>query len=109
MKKVKNKDMVIDVSREKLDEDAAQEVVMSGKLNIGKGGNPVTITVEDEVTGEVMEINNVGSALLMVEEVRRSSSGWISMIFGDLGKVAGVLGFMSKMTLAGLEKMKRGN
>ena len=100
---------MVGVSDEDLGGDAAREVVMSGRFNIGKGGNPVTIIVEDEVSGETMELNNVNNALLMIEETRRSSSGWVSMIFGDLSKISEVLGFLSKMTLSGLSKMKKVN
>lgn len=86
--------------------DADREVIMSGRLNIGNGGNPVRITIEDEVTGEIMEVNNVSSALLMVEESRKSSSGWISFVFGDPKRISGMLEFLSKMTLEGLGKMR---
>lgn len=106
MKLKKNQDKVVDVFEREFAEGDAREVVMSGRLNIGKSGNPVTITVEDEVTGEVMEISNVSSALLMIEEARRSSSGWMSLIFGDLKKIEEVLEFLSKISLAGLKKMQ---
>lgn len=104
--KRKFNDRVINTSSKKFDGEGAREVVMSGKLNIGRGGSPVTVTVKDEVSGETMEISNVGNALLMIEEKRRSSGGWMSLIFGDVKKIGEVLEFLSKMTLSGLKNMK---
>jgi hypothetical protein len=109
-KKKLDQDRVIGSSVvENLDEDVDREIIMSGRLNIGREGNPVTITIEDEVTGEIMEVNNVSSALLVVEETRKSSSGWVSFIFGDPKKISNVLEFLSKITLEGLKKMRSFN
>ena len=82
-------------------------LAISGQLNIGKNGNPVTIYVEDEETGETLEINHVGTALLVIEDSRRSSNGWLSVAIGSLTKLSNVLEFLSKVTLSGLEKMAR--
>ena len=47
---------------------------MGRKSYIGKSGNPVTILVEDEETGEILEVNHVRTALLVIEDSRKSSS-----------------------------------
>lgn len=83
-------------------------LAISGQLNIGKNGNPVTIYIEDEETGEVLEVNHVNTALLVIEDSRRSSSGWLTVAIGSLPKLSDVLGFLSKVTLSGLEKLTRG-
>lgn len=82
-------------------------LAISGQLNIGKNGNPVTIYVEDEETGETLEINHVGTALLVIEDSRRSSNGWLSVAIGSLPKLSNVLEFLSKVTLSGLEKLTK--
>mgnify|MGYP001574956850 CR=1 FL=1 len=80
-------------------------LAVTGKLSIGKNGNPVTIYVEDEESGETLEINHVRSALLVVEDSRSSSNGWLSIAIGSLEKISGVLEFLAKTTLEGLKKM----
>ncbi len=82
-------------------------LAISGQLNIGKNGNPVTIYIEDEETGETLEVNHVSTALLVIEDSRRSSSGWLSIAIGSLSKLSNVLEFLSKVTLSGLEKLTR--
>ncbi|OGD71279.1 hypothetical protein A3A84_00505 [Candidatus Collierbacteria bacterium RIFCSPLOWO2_01_FULL_50_23] len=83
-------------------------LAVSGQLNIGKNGNPVTIYIEDEETGETLEVNHVGTALLVIEDSRKSSSGWLSIAIGSMSKLSNVLEFLAKVTLDGLEKLTRG-
>lgn len=80
-------------------------LAVTGKLSIGKNGNPVTICIEDEETGETLEINHVQSALLVVEDRRSHSSGWLSIAMGSIEKLSGVLEFLAKTTLEGLRKL----
>lgn len=84
-----------------VNEDEA--MVISGELGIG--GNPVTITVIDEVTGMEMEINHVKNALFVIEDQRKSSSGWLSLVIGDVEKVGEVLRFVAKATVKELKRM----
>jgi hypothetical protein len=83
------------------------EIAVTGRLSIGKEGNPVTITIIDEVTGETLEINNVNRAFMVIEDTRRSSNGWLSLALGELDKLAEVLSFLAKTTLSGLKKMAK--
>ena len=82
-------------------------LAVSGELSVGKNGHPVTILIEDEETGESLEVNHVRSALFVIEDSRRSSSGWLSIVVGNLEKLNSVLSFLSKLTLEGLEKLAR--
>ena len=82
-----------------------KEMMVSGNLGIGKKGNPVTIWVEDEITGETLEINNVSSAFLIVEDSRRNTSGWLSLAIGGVERLSEVLGFLTKTTLESLRKL----
>jgi len=83
----------------------SQEMVISGNLNLGKSGNPVTIYVEDEVTGEQMEVSGVRNAFLIVEDTRKSTSGWLALAIGSMEKMGEVLGFLSQTTLTALKKL----
>ena len=83
-------------------------LAVSGQINIGKSGNPVTIFIEDEDTGEILEVNHVKTALLVIEDSRKSTSGWLSVALGSLPKLSEVLQFIAKITLEGLEKMTKG-
>lgn len=89
--------------------DQASGLAISGKLNIGRSGNPVTILVEDEETGEMLEVNHVRTALLVIEDSRKSSSGWLSIATGSMEKLSGVLEFLAKVTLEGLIKLAKGS
>ncbi|MBI3954787.1 hypothetical protein HY333_01955 [Candidatus Collierbacteria bacterium] len=80
-------------------------LMISGKIGIGKKGHQVTIVVEDEETGETMEINHVNSALLIIEDQRRSSNGWLCMAIGQVEKLGDVLEFLAKMTLSGIKNL----
>lgn len=86
-------------------EEESKDIVISGNLGIGERGNPVTILVEDEITGESLEINHVDSAFVVVEDKRRSSTGWLAIAVGEVKKLNQVLGFLANTTLSGLKKM----
>ncbi len=81
-----------------------QEMMINGDLNLGKNGNPVTIFVEDEVTGESLEISGVRNAFLIVEDSRKKISGWLAMVIGSIDKMNSVLGFLSESTLEALKR-----
>ena len=87
------------------EEVGEKDIVISGNLGIGERGNPVTILVEDEITGESLEINHVESAFVVVEDKRRSTTGWLAVAVGEVKKLNQVLSFLSKTTLDGLKKM----
>jgi len=87
------------------EEAEVKDIVISGNLKIGKQGNPVTIVVEDEITGESLEINHVESAFVVVEDQRRSSSGWLAVAVGKVERLNQVLEFLARTTLDGLKKM----
>lgn len=87
------------------EEEESKDIVISGNLGIGERGNPVTILVEDEVTGESLEINHVDSAFVVVEDKRRTSTGWLAIAVGEVKKLNQVLGFLANTTLDGLKKM----
>ncbi len=89
-----------------VDTDVVREAMVSGQLGIGKNGNSVTISIEDDVTGEMLEFSNVKNALLMIEEKRKSSSGWLSLLIGDESKLKEVIGFLAQVTLDSLRKMR---
>ena len=83
----------------------SQEMIISGNMNLGRNGNPVTIYVEDEVTGEQLEVSGVRNAFLIVEDTRKSTSGWLALAIGSLEKMGEVLGFLSQTTLQALKKL----
>jgi len=83
----------------------SQEMVITGNMNLGKSGNPVTIYVEDEVTGEQLEVSGVRNAFLIVEDTRKSTSGWLALAVGSMEKMGEVLGFLSQTTLEALKKL----
>jgi hypothetical protein len=83
----------------------SQEMVITGNMNLGKSGNPVTIYVEDEVTGEQLEVSGVRNAFLIVEDTRKSTSGWLALAIGSMDKMGEVLGFLSQTTLKALKKL----
>jgi hypothetical protein len=80
-----------------------EAMVISGEL--GLGNNPMTITLTDEVTGMEMELTHVKNALLVIEDQRKSSSGWLSLVIGDIEKVGDVLKFVAKATVKELKRM----
>lgn len=84
-----------------------QGLAIAGELNIGRNGNPVTIVVEDEETGEVLEVNHVKNAVLLIEDQRKNSSGWLSVAIGSIEKISEVLEFLTKTTLEGLRKITK--
>jgi len=85
----------------------SQDMAISGNLGIGASGHLISLFVEDEVTGEILEINHVESAFLMVEDKRKRSSGWLAVVVGEVSKISRVLGFLSKLTLDNLKKMTK--
>jgi hypothetical protein len=85
------------------EEDKA--MVVSGDLEVGKNGNPVTISVIDEVSGEIMEINHVQNALIVVEDKRSRSSGWLTLFLGDLDKVGQVVKLLAQASMEELRKI----
>jgi hypothetical protein len=83
----------------------SQEMVISGSMGLGKSGNPVTIFIEDEVTGEQLEVSGVRNAFVIVEDTRKSTSGWLALAIGSMEKMGEVLGFLSQTTLQALKKL----
>ncbi len=81
-----------------------QEMMVSGDMNLGKNGNPVTLLIEDEVTGEQLEISGVKNAFLIVEDSRKKVSGWLALAVGSMDKMNAVLSFLSQSTLEALKK-----
>lgn len=95
---------------EELDDRASNspwssEMVISGNMNLGKNGNPVTVYIEDEITGEQLEVSGVRNAFLIVEDTRKSTSGWLALAIGSMDKMGEVLGFLSQTTLSALKKL----
>ncbi len=82
-----------------------REVTIAGDLGIGKKGNSVTIMIEDEVTGETLEVSGVRNAFFVIQDTRKNSSGWLAMVVGKVEKVSEVLGFLTQVTLDSLKKM----
>jgi hypothetical protein len=83
----------------------SSEMVITGNMNLGKKGNPVTILVEDEVTGEQLELAGVKNAFLIAEDTRKTTSGWLAMAIGSMEKMGEVLGFLSQTTLEAFKKL----
>jgi len=83
----------------------SQEMVITGNMNLGKSGNPVSIYIEDEITGEQLEVSGVKNAFLIVEDTRKSTSGWLALAIGSMEKMGEVLGFLSHTTLRALKKL----
>lgn len=84
-----------------------QEMLITGNLELGKSGNPVTVYLEDEVTGEQLEVSGVKNAFLILEDTRRTSSGWLALAIGSIEKVGDVLGFLSQTTLDTIRKLTK--
>ena len=57
-----------------LEDKASVGVSVEGDLEIGRKGHPVTVIIEDEVSGEVLEVNHVESAFLVIEDKRKNTS-----------------------------------
>jgi len=81
-----------------------QEMIISGNLELGKTGNPVTIYFEDEITGEQLEISGVKNAFLILEDTRKTTSGWLALAIGSIEKMSDVLSFLSQTTLDSIRK-----
>lgn len=80
---------------------------MAGRLELGAHGHPVTILIMDEVSGAEMEFNHVRSALIVVEEKRKGSAGWLSMMVGNVEKIKPVLEMIAQATLDELKRLVR--
>ena len=93
--------------RDYLGNNWPQEMVISGNLELGKTGNPVTVYLEDEITGESLEISGVKNAFVILEDTRRSTSGWLAMAVGSIEKMGDVLGFLSQTTLDTIKKLTK--
>ncbi len=83
----------------------SSEMVVTGNMNLGRSGNPITILMEDEVTGEQVEITGVKNAFVVVEDTRKYTSGWLAMVVGSVEKMGEVLGFLSHATSEALKKL----
>lgn len=81
-----------------------QEMMVSGDLALGKNGNPVTILIEDEVTGEQLEVSGVRNAFLIIEDSRKRVPGWLAMAIGSMDKMSSVLSFLSQSTLEAIKR-----
>ena len=98
-------DSALDIEANQMNLNLPREMIVSGNMGIGKKGNPVTIFIEDEVTGETLELSGVKSAFVIVEDSRRSTSGWVSMAVGGVEKLSTVLNFLSQSTLESLRRL----
>lgn len=126
MVKKKNQDKILEQENSPLneswwsdeaDDDFAQRVedlaedgetmMISGEMGLGKDRHPVTILITDEVTGAEMEMTHVKNALVVVEDERKSTSGWLSMVIGDVEKLGDVLHFIAKATIQELKRLVR--
>lgn len=82
-----------------------RKTVLSGRVEVGAHGHPVTVVVIDEVTGAEMEFNHVHDALLMIEEKRKGSFGWLSVVVGSVTKIKPMLEMVAQATLDELKKL----
>lgn len=112
LKKRDKKDVVLSVNTRAFEEKLGstegnddRAMIMSGDLAVGKNGNPVTISVIDEISGEVMEISHVQNALIVVEDKRSRSSGWLTLFLGDLDKVGQVVKLLAQASMEELRKI----
>lgn len=80
------------------------EIMVSGDMGLGKNGNPVTILIEDEVTGEQLEVSGVRNAFLVIEDSRRKLPGWLALAIGSMDKMNSVLSFLSASTLDAIKR-----
>jgi len=87
--------------------DDRETMMVSGEMEVGSNNHPVTIKITDEVTGMEMEMAHVKNALLVIEDERRSTSGWLSMVIGDINKLGGVLRFIAKATVEELRRIAK--
>ncbi len=98
-------DKILEDDQEYFLEDDEEGLVMSGKLGVGADGHPVTIMITDEITGAEVEMNHVHNALLVIEDRRKSSSGWLSLVVGDIKKVGDILHVVAQATIEELKKI----
>lgn len=87
-----------------------RKTVLSGRVEVGANGHPVTLVVIDEMTGAEMEFNHIHNALLMVEEKRKGSFGWLSVVVGSVSKIKPMLEMVASATIDELKKLSgKGN
>ena len=96
-----------EVLKDYLGDNWPQEMVISGNLELGKTGNPVTIYMEDEITGEQLEISGVKNAFLILEDIRKNTSGWLALAVGSIERMEEVLSFLSQTTLGTIRKLTK--
>ena len=83
----------------------ADVMSITGEMELGKDGHPVTVTITDEVTGAMMEINHIKSGMILVEDSRTQTSGWLTMVIGDIDKIGNILRFIAKATIGELNRL----
>jgi hypothetical protein len=93
------------VEEDRISDDEA--IVVSGELEVGRNGHPVTIKVIDEVTGAQMEVNHVVNGLFMIEDQRGETNGWLSVAMGSIERLSEVIGLISRATLEELKRLFR--
>ncbi len=82
-----------------------RKTMLSGSVGVGAHGHPVTIVIVDEISGAEMEFNHVHNAVLMIEEKRKGSTGWMSLVVGNVSKIKPVLEMIVGATLDELKKL----
>ena len=82
-----------------------RKTMLSGRVEVGARGHPVTVVIIDEVTGSELEFNHIHNALLMLEEKRRASFGWLSMVVGSVTKIKPMLEMVAQATIDELKKL----
>ena len=92
----------LDFSAEMVGDDVMS---ITGEMELGKDGHPVTVTITDEVTGAMMEINHIKSGMILVEDSRTQTSGWLTMVIGDIDKIGNILRFIAKATIGELNRL----
>ena len=95
-------DESLDFSAEMVGDDVMS---ITGEMELGKDGHPVTVTITDEVTGAMMEINHIKSGMILVEDSRTQTSGWLTMVIGDIDKIGNILRFIAKATIGELNRL----
>ena len=87
--------------------DDGETMMVSGEMGLGDR-HPVTILIIDEITGAEIEMTHVKNALVVVEDERKSTSGWLSMVIGDVDKLGEVLRFIARATVNELKRLVKG-
>src|SRR3989339_1876411 len=95
-------DESLDFSAEMVGDDVMS---ITGEMELGKDGHPVTVTITGEVAGAMMEINHIKSGMILVEDSRTQTSGWLTMVIGDIDKIGNILRFIAKATIGELNRL----